>query len=578
MANLFSRVAGNISRGLSTVRDVLARGGNRLSNSSVGQAVGNVQRRGIGDGEAMLSGLAAGVRNFATGARDFGRSVRQDMAGAAGFGVSALRSLATGARNFAGGVREFGNFAAGEMAGAARLGFNVASPLVTRSANAIGGGAFTAFDRLLTRPYTSFANRIEGAVTGWNTRRAEVANKRKELADWRYQQTKQQALEQHNQLVASKQAELDAWNQARPTRDRLQAVADDAQKKSRQASQQRWQAAATNAEDRYTGFNFLRDSLGYDQDAVNVIRNRIQGVEDRKDFTRVVKTIYNNPGIDDAALSKIKGYDSFKDILNGTPAQDVNDSMLSVIRDKGALNREKIAEDRLSNMLQTQAGYSADDAKTAIAKMKENGMGQEGGKTVRETAAHLSQKYSNAMQGIDHNDDEAFSKILSAMKSDSDVGVGARFWNAGKEAATKKSEVAPVGSGKTLSEGKQSLLTTNKDGTVSLNEAGYNELADNDPSFWGYKGARQHHIKGVNERIAEYNKSIQDKTPEEIAALRKTFEDKLTEDVKGGYGVSDWIFGNQLHTGAVGAAAIMGTMGVAFGGHRSNADLYSSPF
>ena len=53
---------------------------------------------------------------------------------------------------------------------------------------------------------------------------------------------------------------------------------------------------------------------------------------------------------------------------------------------------------------------------------------------------------------------------------------------------------------------------------------------------------------------------------------------ELASRIDDGPGVGDYIMGNKLHTGAIGLAAMASTMGIAFGGHKSNAELYSSPF
>ncbi len=60
--------------------------------------------------------------------------------------------------------------------------------------------------------------------------------------------------------------------------------------------------------------------------------------------------------------------------------------------------------------------------------------------------------------------------------------------------------------------------------------------------------------------------------------LLKELENEMNEAAKSGPSLGDFVFGNNLHVGAIGFAAMAGTMGVAFGGHKSNAELYSSPF
>lgn len=118
------------------------------------------------------------------------------------------------------------------------------------------------------------------------------------------------------------------------------------------------------------------------------------------------------------------------------------------------------------------------------------------------------------------------------------------------------------------------------DGNVSLDRAILRSKMGGDPSDWGFEGGSNYLLtnqeKGFNKFIKNLRKS--NASPEE---KQKLFNDKVLEiqkNIAEGPGMSDFFFGNQLHTGAIGAAAIMGTMGVAFGGRKSNAELYSSPF
>lgn len=118
------------------------------------------------------------------------------------------------------------------------------------------------------------------------------------------------------------------------------------------------------------------------------------------------------------------------------------------------------------------------------------------------------------------------------------------------------------------------------DGNVSLDRAILRSKMGGDPSDWGFEGGSNHLLtnqeKGFNKFIKDLRKS--NASPEE---KQKLFNDKVFEiqkNIAEGPGMSDFFFGNQLHTGAIGAAAIMGTMGIAFGGRKSNAELYSSPF
>ena len=118
------------------------------------------------------------------------------------------------------------------------------------------------------------------------------------------------------------------------------------------------------------------------------------------------------------------------------------------------------------------------------------------------------------------------------------------------------------------------------DGNVSLDRAILRSKMGGDPSDWGFEGGSNHLLTNQEK---DFNKFIKDlrKSNASPEQKQKLFNDKLFEiqkNIAEGPGMSDFFFGNQLHTGAIGAAAIMGTMGVAFGGRKSNAELYSSPF
>ena len=117
-------------------------------------------------------------------------------------------------------------------------------------------------------------------------------------------------------------------------------------------------------------------------------------------------------------------------------------------------------------------------------------------------------------------------------------------------------------------------------GKIALDRAMLRERMGGDPTDWGYDAAAEHLAKEqekfLNKRVEAINKS-----KASAAEKNKMYNDAVAtvqKNISEGPGMSNYFFGNQLHTGAIGAAAIMGTMGVAFGGRKSNAELYSSPF
>lgn len=117
-------------------------------------------------------------------------------------------------------------------------------------------------------------------------------------------------------------------------------------------------------------------------------------------------------------------------------------------------------------------------------------------------------------------------------------------------------------------------------GKVSLDRAMLRERMKGDPSSWGFDAAAEHLAKEQDTYLGKRIEEIK-KSKASDAEKRKMFDDAIAtvqKNVAEGPGMSNYFFGNQLHTGAVGAAAIVGTMGVAFGGRKSNAELYSSPF
>lgn len=137
---------------------------------------------------------------------------------------------------------------------------------------------------------------------------------------------------------------------------------------------------------------------------------------------------------------------------------------------------------------------------------------------------------------------------------------------------------APVGSGETLGSSARSMLTTDKNGNLIMDVDAYRAADTSDMKTWGAGNAQQYDIDSL-QRMVEKEREAINNAPEKLRQAKiKELDDKLRARAERGYGIGDWIFGNQLHTGAIGAAAIAGTMGVAFGGHKSNAELYASPF
>lgn len=82
--------------------------------------------------------------------------------------------------------------------------------------------------------------------------------------------------------------------------------------------------------------------------------------------------------------------------------------------------------------------------------------------------------------------------------------------------------------------------------------------------------------KGLKSDYTNIMKS--DLSQEEKIAKWKTAREEAIERLRNGATFQDYFFGNRVHHGLAGMAAITGTLGVAFGGHKSNAELYSSPF
>lgn len=165
----------------------------------------------------------------------------------------------------------------------------------------------------------------------------------------------------------------------------------------------------------------------------------------------------------------------------------------------------------------------------------------------------------------------------------------------GNEKPTPAAAAEPVGSGQTLQESTvaaaESDLTKSsgipdldltKDGGISLNRSMLQAKVGGNPTSWGYKNATEDLFKNIENETQKFHKSLleqKDKlSQKEMNEQWDVHRKKMEERLQAGPGIGNYIFGNELHTGAVGMAVITGTMGAAFGGHKSNADLYSSPF
>ena len=152
---------------------------------------------------------------------------------------------------------------------------------------------------------------------------------------------------------------------------------------------------------------------------------------------------------------------------------------------------------------------------------------------------------------------------------------------AGQRKAARALEEEPGGISYIGAEGGKSLngkdlngyesVYFDKDDVVSM-------LTKKHGESMGSKGAIEYMINDIEkdlnkgfERIMSSNSKDKRKEVDELIG-------SLATRIDDGPGLGDVIMGNKLHTGAIGLAAMAGTMGVAFGGHKSNAELYSSPF
>ena len=84
--------------------------------------------------------------------------------------------------------------------------------------------------------------------------------------------------------------------------------------------------------------------------------------------------------------------------------------------------------------------------------------------------------------------------------------------------------------------------------------------------------------KSINEQLRKIKEDTSLTDEEKLYAGIRAKKEAIQNTLKEGSTTSDWIFGNEYHKTAIGAAAMMGAWGMAFGGSKSNAELYSSPF
>lgn len=124
----------------------------------------------------------------------------------------------------------------------------------------------------------------------------------------------------------------------------------------------------------------------------------------------------------------------------------------------------------------------------------------------------------------------------------------------------------------------------NPNGNVNLNRnilAQHASLADN--GRWGVEGRNAHFMDRVQKQLNATNSAINRdgtlKTLQEKADVYQTKQREIIQSMLNeGPSISDFFFGNKLHHKLVGTGILLGGANVAFGGHKSNAELYSSPY
>lgn len=169
---------------------------------------------------------------------------------------------------------------------------------------------------------------------------------------------------------------------------------------------------------------------------------------------------------------------------------------------------------------------------------------------------------------------------------------GQQLWAAKQQAALG------TGSGKPLQEGTVSIPWTDAEkqtGIRSLREQPGGVKVEDSPLYdeetllakmggnknnFGYSDASKYRLKQVEQKLNDdYNTIIKNGGTfnEQQAAWKKT-QDEAAKMLEEGPDLADYAFGNNLHYKGLGFAAMVGLTGVAFGGAKSNAQLYSSPF
>ena len=156
-----------------------------------------------------------------------------------------------------------------------------------------------------------------------------------------------------------------------------------------------------------------------------------------------------------------------------------------------------------------------------------------------------------------------------------------------RNSARKQAEPISTGSGRTVSESagkteKASDLTNyvTKKGDKYVFDADLLRRSLSNKGV-GKKEANDYFVKNIQKDFETTYDEIMNSEGKSISEKNQALVNAINDYNKraaGGPGVGDYIFGNQLHTGALGAAALIGVSSQAFGGHKSNAELYSSPF
>lgn len=123
-------------------------------------------------------------------------------------------------------------------------------------------------------------------------------------------------------------------------------------------------------------------------------------------------------------------------------------------------------------------------------------------------------------------------------------------------------------------------LDFNGKGGPSIDEAILRQKIGGDRNNWGFKKAADRRFKNVMEQVQQDHEAIikSNMSQEEKQALWTQKRKEATDLLAEGPNIADYAFGNNLQYKGLGFAAMIGTMNVAFGGAKSNAQLYSSPF